>query len=86
MCVAALFQREERSLVTLTSLANQQLADAPSANWTDALSGKVASFRKLLVRSMRWPGLTKLFFMVRTIFTRRMEALIVVRRCGTISG
>jgi TonB-linked SusC/RagA family outer membrane protein len=60
-----------------TDIKNEQLTDAPSSNWTDALSGKVAGLN--LVRSNSGPtGSNKIILRGENNLTGDNEALIVV--------
>lgn len=71
-------KREERALgYSATVLKGDQLTEAPSANWTDALSGKVAGLN--LVRSGGGPtGSNKIILRGENNLTGENEALIVV--------
>lgn len=89
-------KRQERSLGYATQIiTNEQLTDAQSGNWTDALSGKVAGLD--MVRSNSGPGgSNKIILRGENNLTGDNEALIVVdgvvinqgsgRRSGTNSG
>ncbi len=70
--------RQERSLgYSATTVTNEQLTDAISSNWTDALSGKVAGLN--LVRSNSGPsGSNKIILRGENNLTGENEALIVV--------
>jgi TonB-dependent SusC/RagA subfamily outer membrane receptor len=70
--------RAERSLgYSAPVVTGDQLTDAPSANWTDALSGKVAGLN--LVRSNSGPtGSNKIILRGENNLTGENEALIVV--------
>ncbi|WP_432711655.1 TonB-dependent receptor plug domain-containing protein, partial [Pedobacter sp.] len=71
-------KREERSLgYAQTTVKGEQLTDAVSNNWTDALSGKVAGLN--LVRSNSGPaGSNKIILRGENNLTGDNEALIVV--------
>jgi TonB-linked SusC/RagA family outer membrane protein len=71
-------KREEKSLgFATTTVTNEQLTDAVSGNWTDALSGKVAGLN--LVRSGGGPtGSNKIILRGENNLTGDNEALIVV--------
>jgi TonB-linked SusC/RagA family outer membrane protein len=71
-------KREERALgYATTVIKGDQLTDAPSANWTDALSGKVAGLN--LIRSGAGPtGSNKIILRGENNLTGENEALIVV--------
>ncbi len=71
-------KREERALgYSTTTIKGEQLTDAVSANWTDALSGKVAGLN--LVRSNSGPGgSNKIILRGENNLTGDNEALIVV--------
>lgn len=71
-------KREERALgYSTTVIRGDQITDAPSANWTDALSGKVAGLN--LVRSGSGPtGSNKIILRGENNLTGENEALIVV--------
>lgn len=71
-------KREEKALgYAVTTLSGEQLTDAVSNNWTDALSGKVAGLN--LVRSNGGPsGSTKIILRGENNLTGDNEALIVV--------
>ncbi|THU38519.1 SusC/RagA family TonB-linked outer membrane protein [Niastella caeni] len=71
-------KRAEKSLgYATTTINNEQLTDAVSNNWTDALSGKVAGLN--LVRSNAGPtGSNKIILRGENNLTDNNEALIVV--------
>ncbi|GAB3904192.1 SusC/RagA family TonB-linked outer membrane protein [Mucilaginibacter boryungensis] len=71
-------KRETKALgYATTVIKSEQLNDAPAANWTDALSGKVAGLN--LVRSNSGPtGSTKIILRGENNLTGSNEALIVV--------
>ncbi|MDR6784199.1 TonB-linked SusC/RagA family outer membrane protein [Pedobacter africanus] len=71
-------KREEKSLgYATTTVTSQQLTDAASGNWTDALSGKVAGLN--LVRSGSGPtGSNKIILRGENNLTGENEALIVL--------
>lgn len=71
-------KREERALgYAVTTVRGEQLTDAISNNWTDALSGKVAGLN--LVRSNSGPaGSNKIILRGENNLTGDNEALIVV--------
>ncbi|HET8828117.1 MAG TPA: TonB-dependent receptor plug domain-containing protein, partial [Pelobium sp.] len=71
-------KREEKALgYAVTTLGGDQLTDAVSNNWTDALSGKVAGLN--LVRSNGGPsGSNKIILRGENNLTGDNEALIVV--------
>ena len=71
-------KRAQRALgYATTVIQGQELTDAPSANWTDALSGKVAGLN--LVRSNSGPtGSNKIILRGENNLTGDNEALIVV--------
>jgi len=71
-------KREERALgYSTTTIKGEQLTDAVSSNWTDALSGKVAGLH--LVRSNSGPtGSNKIILRGENNLTGNNEALIVV--------
>jgi TonB-linked SusC/RagA family outer membrane protein len=71
-------KREERSLgYSATTIKGEQLTEAMSGNWTDALSGKVAGLN--LVRSGGGPtGSNKIILRGENNLTGENEALIVV--------
>lgn len=71
-------KREEKALgYATTTIQGQQLTDAMSANWTDALSGKVAGLN--LIRSNSGPiGTNKIILRGENNLTGDNEALIVV--------
>lgn len=71
-------KREERALgYATTVLKGDQLTEAPSSNWTDALSGKVAGLN--LIRSGGGPtGSNKIILRGENNLTGENEALIVV--------
>ncbi len=71
-------KREEKGLGFSTStIRGDQIAEAPSSNWTDALSGKVAGLN--LVRSNSGPsGSNKIILRGENNLTGDNEALIVV--------
>jgi len=71
-------KREEKSLgFSQTTLQNEDLTDAVSSNWTDALSGKVAGLNML--RSGAGPtGSNKIILRGENNLTGDNEALIVV--------
>ncbi len=71
-------KREEKALgYSATVIKNEQLTNAVSANWTDALSGKVAGLN--LVRSNGGPtGSNKIILRGENNLTGDNEALIVV--------
>ena len=70
--------RKERSLgYSVTSIQGEQLTDAKSANWSDALSGKVAGLN--MIRSGSGPtGSNKIIIRGENNLTGDNEALIVV--------
>ncbi|MES2374629.1 MAG: SusC/RagA family TonB-linked outer membrane protein [Bacteroidota bacterium] len=70
--------RKERSLgYSATTVQGEQLTDAVSANWTDALSGKVAGLN--MIRSGSGPtGSNKIILRGENNLTGENEALIVV--------
>ncbi len=71
-------KREERALgYATTTVTSEQLTDAMSSNWTDALSGKVAGLN--LVRSNSGPtGSNSIILRGENNLTGNNEALIVV--------
>ncbi len=71
-------KREEKALgYSITSIKGEQLTEAISSNWTDALSGKVAGLN--LVRSNSGPtGSNKIILRGENNLTGDNEALIVV--------
>ncbi len=71
-------KREEKSLgYATTTVTNEQLTDAASSNWTDALSGKVAGLN--LVRSGSGPTASnKIILRGENNLTGENEALIVL--------
>ena len=71
-------KREERSLgYSITKLDSNQLTDAPSGNWLDALSGKVAGLN--MVRSNGGPaGSNKIILRGENNLTGDNEALVVI--------
>ena len=71
-------KRDAKSLgYATTTIQNEQLTDAVSSNWTDALSGKVAGLN--LVRSNSGPtGSNKIILRGENNLTGDNEALIVV--------
>lgn len=71
-------KREEKALGYATSvIKNEQLTDAVSGNWTDALSGKVAGLN--LVRSNAGPtGSNKIILRGENNLSGDNEALVVV--------
>lgn len=71
-------KREERALgFSATVIKGEQITDAPSSNWTDALSGKVAGLN--LIRSGSGPtGSNKIILRGENNLTGENEALIVV--------
>ena len=71
-------RREEKALgYSTTTVKGEQLTDAISGNWTDALSGKVAGLN--LVRSNSGPtGSNKIILRGENNLTGENEALIVV--------
>lgn len=71
-------KREEKALgYSTTTVKGEQLTDAISSNWTDALSGKVAGLN--LVRSGAGPtGSNKIILRGENNLTGNNEALIVV--------
>lgn len=71
-------KREERALgFATTVIKGDQLTEAPSSNWTDALSGKVAGLN--LIRSGGGPtGSNKIILRGENNLTGENEALIVV--------
>ncbi|MFC5284422.1 SusC/RagA family TonB-linked outer membrane protein [Pedobacter alpinus] len=71
-------EREERALgYAITTIKGEQLTDAVSGNWTDALSGKVAGLN--LVRSNSGPtGSNKIILRGENNLTGDNEALIVL--------
>ncbi len=71
-------EREEKALgYAITTVKGEQLTDAVSSNWTDALSGKVAGLN--LIRSGSGPtGSNKIILRGENNLTGDNEALIVV--------
>ncbi|MDQ8004582.1 MAG: SusC/RagA family TonB-linked outer membrane protein [Pedobacter sp.] len=71
-------KREERALgYAVTKIDSNQLTDAPSGNWLDALSGKVAGLN--MVRSNGGPaGSNKIILRGENNLTGDNEALVVV--------
>lgn len=71
-------EREEKALgYAITTIKGEQLTDAVSGNWTDALSGKVAGLN--LVRSNSGPtGSNKIILRGENNLTGDNEALIVL--------
>jgi len=71
-------KRETKALgYAVTEIKGEQLTDAPAANWTDALEGKVAGLN--LVRSNGGPvGSNKIILRGENNLTGDNEALIVV--------
>ena len=71
-------RREEKALgYAITKIDGTQLTDAPSGNWTDALSGKVPGLN--MVRSNGGPtGSNKIILRGENNLTGENEALIVV--------
>jgi TonB-linked SusC/RagA family outer membrane protein len=71
-------KREQRAIgYAATKVTNEQLTDALSSNWTDALSGKVAGLN--LVRSNSGPtGSNSIILRGENNLTGNNEALIVV--------
>lgn len=71
-------KRNEKSLgYAVTKIDSAQLTDAPSGNWTDALSGKVAGLN--LIRSGSGPaGSNKIILRGENNLTGDNEALIVL--------
>lgn len=71
-------KRQERSLgYAVTKIDSNQITDAVSSNWTDALSGKVAGLN--LVRSNSGPaGSNKIILRGENNLTGDNEALIVI--------
>jgi len=70
-------KREERSLgYSVTKIDSNQLTDAVSSNWTDALSGKVAGLN--LVRNGGPAGSNKIILRGENNLTGDNEALIVI--------
>ncbi|TCD03616.1 SusC/RagA family TonB-linked outer membrane protein [Pedobacter psychroterrae] len=71
-------KREEKSLgYSTTTVTSEQLTDAASSNWTDALSGKVAGLN--LIRSGSGPtGSNKIILRGENNLTGENEALIVL--------
>ena len=71
-------RREEKALgYATTTIKGEQIAESPSANWTDALSGKVAGLN--LIRSGSGPtGSNKIILRGENNLTGDNEALIVV--------
>ncbi|HEY0669854.1 MAG TPA: SusC/RagA family TonB-linked outer membrane protein [Sphingobacteriaceae bacterium] len=71
-------KREEKSLgYATTTVQSEQLTDAVSGNWTDALSGKVAGLN--MVRSNSGPtGSNKIILRGENNLTGENEALIVL--------
>jgi TonB-linked SusC/RagA family outer membrane protein len=71
-------RREEKALgYSTTTIKGEQITEAPSSNWTDALSGKVAGLN--LVRSGSGPtGSNKIILRGENNLTGDNEALIVV--------
>jgi TonB-linked SusC/RagA family outer membrane protein len=70
--------RKDRSLgYSASTIKGEQLTEAPSSNWTDALSGKVAGLN--MVRSGSGPtGSNKIILRGENNLTGENEALIVV--------
>lgn len=79
-------KREERALgYSITRLDSTQLTDAPSGNWLDALSGKVAGLN--MVRSNGGPtGSNKVILRGENNLTGENEALIIVDGVVVSSG
>lgn len=71
-------KREEKALgYAATVVSGDQLTDAPSDNWTDALSGKVAGLN--MVRSNSGPGgSNKIILRGENNLTGTNEALIII--------
>lgn len=71
-------ERDQKALgYAVTTVTNQQLTDALSNNWTDALSGKVAGLN--LIRSNSGPtGSTSIILRGENNLTGNNDALIVV--------
>lgn len=71
-------EREQKALgYAVTTITNQQLTDAISNNWTDALSGKVAGLN--LVRSNAGPtGSNSIILRGESNLTGSNDALVVV--------
>lgn len=71
-------KRDEKALgYATTTVKGEQFTDAPAANWTDALSGKVAGLN--LVRSNSGPaGSNKIILRGENNLTGNNEALIVL--------
>lgn len=71
-------RREEKALgYAVTKINNQQLTDAVSGNWLDALSGKVAGLN--MIRSNGGPaGSNKIILRGENNLTGENEALIVI--------
>lgn len=79
-------KREERSLgYAITKIDSNQLTDAPSGNWLDALSGKVAGLN--MVRSNGGPaGSNKIILRGENNLTGDNEALVVIDGVVVSSG
>ncbi len=79
-------RREERSLgYAITKIDSSQLTNAPSGNWLDALSGKVAGLN--MIRSNGGPtGSNKVILRGENNLTGENEALIVVDGVVVSSG
>jgi len=79
-------KRESKALgYAVTEIKGEQLTDAVSGNWTDALSGKVAGLN--LVRSGAGPtGSNKIILRGENNLTGENEALIVVDGVVTNNG
>jgi TonB-dependent SusC/RagA subfamily outer membrane receptor len=79
-------RREERSLgYAITKIDSTKLTDAPSGNWLDALSGKVAGLN--MIRSNGGPtGSNKVILRGENNLTGENEALIVVDGVVVSSG
>lgn len=71
-------ERDEKALgYAITKIDSEQLTDAPSGNWIDALSGKVPGLN--MIRSNGGPtGSNKIILRGENNFTGENEALIVV--------
>lgn len=87
-------KREEKSLgYSATTVSGTQLTDAPAANWTDALAGKVAGLN--LTKNSGPTGSNKIILRGENNLTGDNEALIIIdgvvassssKRTGASSG
>ncbi len=86
MVTALGIKRQERALgYAVTKVDNEQLTDAVSGNWLDALSGKVAGLN--MIRSNSGPaGSNKIILRGENNLTGENEALIVVDGVVVSSG